>query len=126
MLNDVIDIYDTKIINFGIDFQVTVTRDANPTDVVNRVISKIIQDYDFGFYIGEPIYISEISNIISKVDGVSDVKKIKIYNLSGGNYSATSVNFDDIKSRDGTYYKAPKNAIFELKFPRRDIKGIAR
>jgi hypothetical protein len=126
MLNDVIDIYDTKIINFGIDFQVTVTRDANPNDVVNRVISKIIQDYDFDFYIGEPVYIAELTNIISKVDGVSDVKKIKIYNLSGGNYSATSVNFDDIKSRDATFYKAPKNAIFELKFPRRDIKGTAR
>ena len=27
------------------------------------------------------------------------MSKIKIYNLSGGNYSATSVN-DDIKSRD--------------------------
>jgi len=126
MLNDVIDIYDTKIINFGIDFQVTVTRDANPNDVVNRVISKIIQEYDFDFYIGEPVYIAELTNIISKVDGVSDVKKIKIYNLSGGNYSATSVNFDDIKSRDATFYKAPKNAIFELKFPRRDIKGTAR
>ena len=75
MLNDVIDIYDTKIINFGIDFQVTVTRDANPNDVVNRVISKIIQEYDFDFYIGEPIYIAELTNIISKVDGVSDVKR---------------------------------------------------
>jgi hypothetical protein len=126
MLNDVIDIYDTKIINFNLDFQVTVARDANPTDVVNRVISKLIEEYDFDFYIGEPIYISEITNIISKVDGVSDVKKVKIDNLYGGNYSATSVRFDDIKSRDGTFYKAPKNAIFELKYPRRDIKGTAR
>lgn len=126
MLNDVIDIYDTKIINFGIDFEITVTRDSNPTDVINRVINKIISDYDLNFYTGEPVYISQITNIISKVNGVSDVKKIKIYNKTGGLYSNTSVNFDDIRSRDATFYKAPKNAIFELKYPLKDIKGVAK
>ena len=126
MLNDVIDIYDTKIINFGIDFEITVTRDSNPTDVINRVINKIISDYDLNFYTGEPVYISQIANIISKVNGVSDVKKIKIYNKTGGLYSNTSVNFDDIRSRDATFYKAPKNAIFELKYPLKDIKGVAK
>ncbi len=126
MLNDVIDIYDAKVVNFGIDFEISVTRDSNPTDVTNRVINKIIADYDFDFYIGEPIYISEIANIITKVNGVSDLKKIKIYNKTGGLYSATSIDFDDIKSRDATFYKAPKNAIFELKYPLKDIKGVAR
>tara|TARA_A100001011_G_C14097339_1_gene751213 strand:- start:32 stop:910 length:879 start_codon:yes stop_codon:yes gene_type:complete len=126
MLNDVIDIYDAKVVNFGIDFEISVTRDSNPTDVTNRVINKIIADYDFDFYIGEPIYISEIANIITKVNGVSDLKKIKIYNKTDGLYSATSINFDDIKSRDATFYKAPKNAIFELKYPLKDIKGVAR
>jgi uncharacterized phage protein gp47/JayE len=126
MLNDVIDIYDAKVVNFGIDFEISVTRDSNPTDVTNRVINKIIADYDFDFYIGEPIYISEIANIITKVNGVSDLKKIKIYNKTDGLYSATSIDFDDIKSRDATFYKAPKNAIFELKYPLKDIKGVAR
>ena len=55
-----------------------------------------------------------------------DQKKINIYNKSGGNYSATSINFDDLKSRDGTFYKAPKNVIFELKFPNADIRGVAK
>ena len=31
----------------------------------------------------------------------------------------------DIISQDRTYYKAPKNVIFELKFPEQDIKGKA-
>ena len=94
--------------------------------MINRVIAKLISEYSDTFYIGEPIYVSSLYNIINKVSGVSDVKKIKIYNKSGGNYSATSINFDDLKSRDGTFYKAPKNVIFELKFPNADIRGVAK
>jgi hypothetical protein len=126
MLNDVIDIIDAKVVNFGIDFEIAVTRDSNPSDVINRVISKLTNDWNDTFYIGEPIYISSIYNIINKVDGVSDVKKLSIFNKSGGNYSATSVNFDDLLSRDATFYKAPKNVIFELKFPNSDIRGVAK
>ena len=126
MLNDIIDILDAKIINFGIDFEINVARDSNPNDVVNRVINKITADWNDTFYVGEPIYVSSIYNIINKVDGVSDVKKVKIYNKTGGNYSASSVNFDDLISRDGTFYKAPKNVIFELKFTNSDIRGVAK
>lgn len=126
MLNDVIDILDAKILNFGIDFEISVTRDSNPNDVVNRVIAKLASDWNDTFYIGEPIYVSSIYNIINKVDGVSDVKKVKVFNKSGGNYSASSVNFDDLISRDGTFYKAPKNVIFELKFINADIRGVAK
>ena len=115
-----------KIINYGIDFEISVTRDSNPNDVVNRVIAKLASDYNDTLYVGEPIYVSAIYNTINKVDGVSDVKKVKIYNKSGGNYSATSINFDDLISRDGTFYKAPKNVIFELKFTNADIKGVAK
>ena len=126
MINDVIDVLDAKVLNFGIDFEITVTRDSNPNDVVNRVIAKLTDDWNDTFYVGEPIYISSVYNIINKVDGVSDVKKVKIYNKSGGNYSASSVNFDDLLSRDGTFYKAPKNVVFELKFPNADIRGVAK
>jgi hypothetical protein len=126
MLNDIIDMLDAKILNFGIDFEISVTRDSNPNDVINRVIARIISNYNSTFYVGEPIYVSALYNLINKVDGVSDVIKIKIFNKSGGNYSASSVNFDDLISRDGTFYKAPKNVIFELKFPNADIKGVAK
>ena len=52
MLNDVIDVMDAKIINFGIDFEISVTRDSNPNDVVNRVISKLTTDWNDTFYVG--------------------------------------------------------------------------
>jgi len=126
MLNDVIDILDTKIINFGIDFEISVTRTSDPTDVINRVKSRILNDYDLQFYIGEPIYVSQLFSVINKVEGVADVIKVKVFNKSGGIYSASSVPFKQLVSRDGTFYKAPGNAIFELKYPNSDIRGVAR
>ena len=48
---------------------------------------------------------------------------VKINNLYGGDYSATSFDFDKIISKDGTYYQVPKNVILELRFPDKDLKG---
>ena len=42
---------------------------------------------------------------------------------TGGDYSPVNINFDEALSSDGTYIMTPKNAIMELKFPSRDIKG---
>ena len=80
-------------------------------------------------YIGEPIYNTNIYNILSKTEGVVDVKRVivenKNSNNSGGNYSSISLFFEDIISQDQTFYKAPKNVIFELRNPDQDIKGKA-
>ena len=79
--------------------------------------------YNNKFYIGEPIYITDIQNTLSKTRGVVDVKTVKIKNLYGGNYSSTPFNFDKVISKDGTFYKIPKNVILELRFPDKDLKG---
>ena len=83
-------------------------------------ITNIINDK---FYIGEPIYITDIQNVLSKTRGVVDVKTVTIKNLYGGSYSSTSFDFDRILSKDGSYYKTPKNVILELRFPDKDLKG---
>ena len=69
---------------------------------MTEVKKKLLKDYSFNFYIGEPIYVSKIYSIISKVDGVADVKKVKIFNKSGNSYSPLSVNMKDLQSSDGT------------------------
>ena len=88
--------------------------------------NKILSDFELNMYIGEPIYLSSLYTIIGKVDGVSNVKKVKIFNKSGGLYSTTSINMKDLQSSDGTYYKSPQNSIFELKYPNNDIRGFVK
>ena len=74
-------------------------------------------------HIGEPIYLTSIYDNLNRVTGVVDVKKVEIKNVSGGSYSSVSLNLDDLMSKDGTFIKAPKNVILELRYPDLDIKG---
>tara|TARA_A100001515_G_scaffold102144_1_gene82879 strand:+ start:645 stop:2444 length:1800 start_codon:yes stop_codon:yes gene_type:complete len=125
-INDQIEIFDTKIVNFGIDFEVTADKRFTKDEVLNRCYSNLRDNYNNKFYIGEPIYINEIYTILSKTRGVLDIKKVKIFNKYGGNYSAIPFDFDKVVSRDNTYYKTPKNVVLELKFPEQDIQGVIK
>ena len=123
-LNDVIDLYDAKIVNFGIDFKVAVDDRYTRFDIVGRCVEKLKEYYSDRLYIGEPIYITRLYSILSKVEGVSDVKKVSVSQKYGGPYSTTRIDFDEAISKDGSYIETPKNVIMELKFPDIDIKGV--
>ena len=77
-------------------------------------------------YIGEPLYISKLFMLINKIPGVIDTKKIvfNIKNTSG--YSNVNIDIDDLYSDDGSYLKAPKNVVLEIKFPKIDIRGTVK
>lgn len=122
-INDSLEIYDAKILNFKVEFTVTGDKRFSSSYTYNSCIEAITDLFSETFYIGEPIYISRIYQTLNRLDSVTDVISIKITPIVGGLYSETSVNFNDILSIDGSYYKAPKNCIFELKFPKNDIKG---
>ena len=76
-------------------------------------------------FIGEPFYITKIYNIINKVEGVIDTIRVTPYLKTGDNYSTAPVTIESLKSHDGTYLKAPKNVVFEIKFMNTDIRGTA-
>ena len=122
-INDKAEVFDAYIVNFGIDFEVSTDPRFNNEEVLNTCFENIKDKYNNKFYIGEPIYITDIQNVLSKTRGVVDVKMVKINNLQGGDYSSTPFDFDKVKSKDGTHYKVPKNVILELRFPDRDLKG---
>ena len=125
MLNDNIDIYSAKIINIGFDYEIIVHPSKDKAEVLNTVNIKLQNELSKKMYIGEPFYLTNIYNVINKVDGVVDTTKVKPILKSGTLYSSTIVGVNDVKSKDGTYLKAPKNAIFEIKFPNNDIRGTA-
>jgi hypothetical protein len=125
-INDQIEIFDAKILNFGIDFEVSVDNRYNKDEVINNAISNLADNYSMKMYIGEALYVTDIYNILVKTVGIVDVKKLKIFNKNGGNYSSIPFDFDKVISKDGSYYKVPRNVILELKFPNEDIKGAAK
>ena len=125
-LNDQVEIYNPKIINFRIEFTVMVDKKFSQDTVLRRCINEIKSLYADKFYIGEPLYITRAYEILNRVDGVVDVRKVKINNQNSGAYSPITLDMDKIISKDGTFYQTPNNSILELKFPDEDIKGIAK
>jgi phage-related baseplate assembly protein len=123
-LNDVIDIYDAKIVNFGVDFKVTIDARFANENVLSRCNAAIRDHFSNQSYVGEPIYITRLYSILSKVEGVADVKRVNVYPKTGGDYSMIRMDFKEALSQDGTFIKTPKNVIMELKYPNRDVKGV--
>jgi phage-related baseplate assembly protein len=122
-MNDVMDIYDAKIVNFGVDYKVVLDTRFKGLNIIGQCNSAISDYFSNQLYIGEPIYITRLYSILSKVEGVADVKTVRVEQKRGANYSSVNINFDEALSPDGTYIMTPKNAIMELKYPNRDIKG---
>ena len=122
-MNDVVDIYDAKIVNFGIDYKVVLDTRFKDMNIIGRCNAALEQYFSNQLYIGEPIYITRLFSILGKVEGVADVKMVTVRQRRGADYSNVNINFDDAISADGSYIMTPKNAIMELKFPNRDIRG---
>ena len=122
-INDKAEIFDPHIVNFEINFEVSTDPRFNNEEVLSTCFENLKDKYNNKFYIGEPIYLTDIQNVLSKTRGVVDVKRVMINNLYGGDYSLTPFDFDRVLSKDGTYYKIPKNVILELRYPDKDLKG---
>tara|TARA_R100000808_G_scaffold6288_1_gene18839 strand:+ start:266 stop:2062 length:1797 start_codon:yes stop_codon:yes gene_type:complete len=126
MINDTIDILDPYILNLGIEFVVRPTSQTDKYSLVNRCINALAKKFETSFFIGEPLYISDIYAELKEVTGVLDVEKVKLVNKAGGNYSSAQLNINQNMSPDGSYLMVPVNAIVEIKYPATDIKGKIR
>jgi hypothetical protein len=125
-INDSVEIKDAIVINYNVEFVVQYDRNYDP-NVVLFNCKKSLEDFVKETpYIGEPLYITRFYEVLNKTTGVVDVKKISIKNKSNGKYSPVSLNFGKMLSKDGTFYKVPKNVILELKYPDLDIKGTVK
>ena len=125
-LNDQIEIYDPKIVNFSVEFVAMIDKRFSQEAVLQECIEEVKSLFADKLYIGEPLYITRVYERLNRIDGVIDMRKVTFVNKTGGNYSAISMDLDKIISKDGTYLKTPDNVILELKFPELDIKGMAK
>jgi|TARA_R110000796_G_scaffold78609_2_gene175218 hypothetical protein len=126
MINDTVDILDPFILNFGLEF---IARPQNMADkyiVLDRCMDALKKHFEQPFFIGEPLYISDIYKVLKDVVGILDVTKVKIFIKSGTGYSNAAIHVNENLSGDGSYLVVPNNAILELKFPEVDMIGTIR
>ena len=126
MINDTIDILDTYIINLGIEFVIKTVSGADKSAALVSAVDILKEKFQSGFFIGEPLYISDIYAELKKSPDILDVIKVKITNKNSGQYSYIKFDINRNLSQEGSYLICPKNAIFELKFAEVDIKGKVR
>ena len=126
MVNDSVDIFDSKIINLGIDFEILAKQDVSISAAFNLAKEEIYEQMTkISPEIGEPFQITEIFRILKEVPEVLDVVDIKITTKIGSNYSGFSYNLEDNMSPEGRVLYIPHDCIWEIKY-KNDITGTVR
>ena len=126
MINDTVDILDSKIVNIGIRFEAVAELEQNKYIVQRTAVDRLREFYREHRDIGEPFSITKIYTELNKVDGVSDVVSVEIFQKTGQSYSDIRFDIDGSTSPDGRYIAVPENVILEIKFPTIDIMGTVK
>ena len=148
MINDYVEVMPGRIINISVEADLFIGKDYNKTNVVKNVISTINDYMDVAKHtMGEDIYTGDIVKEVMKVDGVLNVKELRIYNETGPDYSSTATSLPewvpvscdavsedasdasvtssrkriDIDATEGILF-SDTDSMFEIKWPEKDIR----
>jgi len=123
MINDTIDILDGYIVNIGIEYDIVTNPKSNKYATLRQASKALENEFKVHKELGEPLYISDFWSVLKNVEGVLDVKDVRITNKVGAPYSDTVCNIKEKTSLDGRVIIPPSTYVFELKYPNIDIKG---
>jgi len=123
LLTDSINIKDAFVINIGVEYEVKIRPNYSSRDVLLNCNVELQEYFKVSKRnINQPINMSDIAVMLDKVKGVQTVQKVDITNLNGGNYS--QYGYDVLgATRNNTVYPSLDPCIFEIKYPKVDIKG---
>lgn len=123
LITDSLSIRDAFVVNIGVNYDIIVRPDYPGRDVLLECNLKI-QEYfaPTKVNINQPINLANLYRELDKVKGVQTVRKIEIVNLNSGNYSRYGYDIAGA-TRNNIIYPSYDPCIFELKYPKTDIKG---
>jgi hypothetical protein len=129
MFTDAIEILDGEIINVGVKFEVLTDPDFNKSEVLSNAI-EVLRDFFKveKWQINQPVNLTDVTRVLADIAGIYSIIKIDVFNRVGTeesrSYSSTSHNISE-NTKNGIVY-SKENAIMEVKFPNKDIIGVAR
>lgn len=129
MLTDGINILDGDILDIRVHFGIIAAPGRNRSEVLlsctDRLTDYFAQDR---MQIGQPVIVSDVISVLNGTPGVVSVYEVSFTNVFGTvdglAYSDDRFNIS-ANLRDGMLI-CPPEAIFQVKFPNRDIVGSAR
>ena len=125
MLTDAINIKNASVINFKVNFEISVRAKYSNDRVLLTCINNLRRFFNLNnWQINQPINLSDITNLIYNVDGVQTLRGLTVENIFGESkgYSKFKYNFESA-TKDGVIYPSLDPSIFELKYPNTDIIG---
>lgn len=129
MLTDGVNILDASILDLRVYFGVLVASGKNRSEVLLNCTARLAEYFKRDMMqIGQPIVVSDVVAVLQGVTGVVSVYEISFTNVFGTtdglSYSDDRFAISD-NLRDGMLI-CPTGAIFQVKYPTRDIVGSAR
>ena len=132
MINDYVTVKNGRVINLGFEVDIFADKAVPKGEVISGVISSITQYFDINKWdMGDNIYLSQLVENINNVGGVLNVTDLRVFNKvnENGKYSLNEIAqpyIDDTTRQIDllgryTLFGAP-NAMFEIKYPNKDIK----
>ena len=126
MITDSIDIYDAKILNLGLEFDVSLNNTSNYASAIAEIREALYREITDVFpQIGEPFSIFNVERILNGLDIVNGVVSVKVKNKIGTDYSDIRHNISANVSPDGKLIYVPADFIWEIKNAK-DIVGKAK
>jgi len=124
-MTDAINIKDPFIINIGIEYDIITRPNFNSYEVLLKCNNRLIELFNNdNMQINAPIQITDIVIELDKIDGVQTIDNFKVTNLSDTTlgYSGNVYSIEDA-TRNNIIYPSLDPSVFEVKYPREDIKG---
>ena len=125
MLTDAINIKIGFVVNFEVEFDITVFKNYNNQEVLVKCIAELKDYFNIDkWQINQPIIISEVENLIAGIQGVQTLEKIQFRNKTGTSLGYSQYKYDfHGATRKRVIYPSLDPSIFEIKYPNTDIKG---
>ena len=88
MINDFVEIKSGKIINLSFLLTVYIDKSYDKSEVTKRIIDAVYDYMDIRRHMmGEDIFIGDLQKEISKLDGVINLVRLRVFNKVGSGYS---------------------------------------
>lgn len=124
MLTDAIQIKDAFIVNISIQVTVIASPSENSNEVSLRVLSRLIELMaNDKRQINEPLILSNLRSELDSIKGVQTIEEIEVINLFDQTLGYSPVVYDvKTATRSGVVYPSIDPMIFEVKYPKTDLK----
>jgi len=129
MINDYIDIQSGEVLDFGLEIDLLIDKNINQSEVLKDVIGQATDFFSINNRkMGDPLFVGELQKSISDIVGIVNVVDLRVFGKTGGEYSTAEVSqgyldevTKEIDQSDSTIFMK-SNQIFQIRFPKKDIK----